>query len=180
MYWYMSVTDLYKYYVQCTFHIQAKHTRMSATINTHFFFLWRRLIVLIYMYMYHMDDQLNWLRLLHKLALMNLHFLHHCTVIRSTVKRTLKELLMFESGTPGQLVMLKWSMVLLKFRSFIHWLGHPVPTGSPMGLPTFFFCLFCFVFFLPPPCSVPICCEENNGLGWNFAEPYLWTCFRSR
>ncbi len=41
-------------------------------------------------------------------------------------------------------------------------LGHPVPTGSPMGLPNFFFFFF---FFLPPPCSVPICCEENNGLG---------------
>ncbi len=40
-------------------------------------------------------------------------------------------------------------------------LGHPVPTGSPMGLPTFFFLLPHFQWVTN---WVAICCEENNGL----------------
>ncbi len=63
--------------------------------------------------------------------------------------------------------------------------GASRPDGIPYGFADFFvLCFFCFLFFfvsfLPPACSVSTCCEENNRLGWNFAEPYLWTCFRSR
>ncbi len=63
--------------------------------------------------------------------------------------------------------------------SFItHW-GIPSSDGIPLrGCRLFFF--FVVFFFSSAALLVAVCCEENNGLGWNFAQPYLWTCFRSR
>ena len=45
-------------------------------------------------------------------------------------------------------------------------LVNPVVGASrPDGIPYEFADFFFFFFFLPQACSVPICCEENNGLG---------------
>ncbi len=57
------------------------------------------------------------------------------------------------------------------------YLGHPVSRRVPLRFADFFVVV---VFFSSAALSVATCCEQNNGLGRNFAQPYLRTCFRSR